>query len=409
MEVVQLDPATLKPHPRNSRLHSDEQITALGRAILAFGFHQPVVVDKSHTILVGHARTRAAIGIGLKSVPCVVVDMPDAKARALVIADNRLHELGAGWDRDILDGELRDLMAAGIDVSLTGFDVPELQVDKAARDEEEAPDLGATAIARAGDVWEMGGHRLVVGSCTDPQVVATAMAGHEVNLMVTDPPYGVDYDPEWRNRVIRADGSRITARATGRVTNDDRADWREAWALFPGDVAYVWHGGVASAIVQRSLEAAGFGLKGQIIWDKGRHVIGRGAYHWRHEPCAFAVRQAKKARENWRGGRGRQSSVWQIQHRKSASGHGTQKPVDAMRRPILNHTAPGEVIYDPFLGSGTSLIAAHTSARRCVGTEIDPLYADVIVKRYEGFTGMPAVLAATGETFAAVAEARLAA
>lgn len=148
------------------------------------------------------------------------------------------------------------------------------------------------------------------------------------------------------------------------------------------------------------MESVGFSLKAQIVWDKGRFVIGRGAYHWRHEPCLYMLR-GKKPRENWQGGRA-QESFWSISHSKSATGHGTQKPVEAMRRPILNNTVKGETIYDPFLGSGTSIIAAHTSARRCVGMELDPLYADVICRRYQDFTGKPAVHGSTGETFAAV-------
>lgn len=413
-----LNPESLTPHPRNSRRHTSEQITALGRAIMEFGFHQPVVVDEEGTILVGHARVLAALSLGLAKIPCVVaVGMSEAQKRGLIIADNRLHEFGAGWDEDLLTDELRALMAGGIDVSITGFDVPEPVVQRPP-DEDAAPPPPDQPVSRMGDVWEMDGHRLVVGDSRDPVMVNLALRGQgptaeidvvSANLMVTDPPYGVDYEPAWRNEVMRANGTMVSARATGQVANDDIADWREVWALFPGDVAYVWHAGVHAAEVEESLQAAGFSPKAQIVWAKPRFVIGRGNYHWQHEPCFYALRQKAKGKPkvNWQGGA--QSTVWTVGHSRSVFGHGTQKPVEVMRRPILNHTRPGEVVFDPFLGSGSTIIAAHTCARRCVGLELNPAYADVIVERYQSFTGRSALLAPTAKTYADVTNERLAA
>lgn len=408
MTTEMRDPSQLIPHPRNSRRHSNEQITALGRAMTEFGFHQPVMVDETNTILVGHARTLAAIAIGLAEIPVVVAKhYSEAQKRALIIADNRLHEFGAGWDEDLLGDELRALMAKGIDVSLTGFEVPEPIVHASAADEDDAPPLPQEPVSRLGDVWEMDGHRLVVGDAADPVVMNKALGEQRaaVNLMVTDPPYGVDYEPAWRNGIERANGSIVGARATGRVLNDDLSDWREVWALFPGDVAYTWHAGVYAAEVEDSLRAAGFGVEAQIVWAKPRFAIGRGNYHWQHEPCFYALRRPKgKARPkvNWQGGR--QTTIWAMTHNRSVFGHGTQKPVEAMRRPILNHTRPGDVVLDPFLGTGTTIIAAQTCARRCVGVELSPLYADVVIERYQSFTNRPALLA--GETFDEVREAR---
>jgi DNA modification methylase len=203
--------------------------------------------------------------------------------------------------------------------------------------------------------------------------------------------------------VIRSDGSRVAARATGEVLNDDRADWREAWALFPGEVAYVWHGALHAPLVAQSLEAAGFAIRAQIIWDKTGLVIGRGDYHWQHEPCWYAVRKAGKG--HWAGDR-KQTTVWAIPHQKSETGHGTQKPVACMLRPIENNSSPGQAIYEPFSGSGTTIIAAEMSGRACHAVELNPAYVDVAVQRWQAFTGQAAVLESTGETFDAPSRER---
>jgi DNA modification methylase len=207
--------------------------------------------------------------------------------------------------------------------------------------------------------------------------------------MASDPPYGVNYDPAWRNRA----GVSATDR-TGAVSNDHRADWREAWALFPGDVAYVWHAGRYSRIVAESLEACGFAIRSQIIWAKSRLVLGRGDYHYQHEPCFYAVREGKTG--HWQGARD-QTTLWSIATRGDETEdpetvHGTQKPMECMRRPILNNSAPGDAIYEPFSGSGTTLIAAEMTGRRCLAMEIDPAYCDVAVQRWQDLTGKLALL-----------------
>ena len=236
-------------------------------------------------------------------------------------------------------------------------------------------------------------HRIACGDSTDPSVVEGLLGGERPHLMVTDPPYGVAYDPSWRERAGVAGGNH----AKGKVLNDDRADWREAWALFPGDVAYVWHAGVFAAEVAQSLRATKFTLRSQIIWDKGQLVLSRGDYHWQHEPCWYAVREGKTG--HWAGDR-KQTTVWQIEKpRKSETGHGTQKPVECMLRPIRNNSHPRDAVYEPFSGSGTTIIAAQMSARRCFAVELNPAYVDVAVRRWQAFTGEDAVLEATGERF----------
>jgi DNA modification methylase len=251
-----------------------------------------------------------------------------------------------------------------------------------------------------------GGHRLVCGDSTTPEAVDAALAGVTPHLMVTDPPYGVEYDPAWRNRA----GVSATGR-TGKVLNDDRADWREAWALFPGDVAYVWHGALHAATVAESLTASGFEIRSQIIWAKDRLVMGRGHYHWQHEPCWYAVRGTG----HWNGDR-KQTTLWQIATRApvaqgqqdAATTHGTQKPVECMRRPILNNSSPGQAVYEPFSGSGTTLIAAEMEGRACHAIELSPGYVDVAIRRWQAFTGQQATLYGDDLAFAEVAARRAA-
>ena len=239
------------------------------------------------------------------------------------------------------------------------------------------------------------GHRLNCGDATVSGDVARLLDNVEPGLMVTDPPYGVDYDPAWREKSWRG------ARSTGKVQADDRSDWREAWALFPGDIAYVWHAGNKADVVSASLHACGFEIRSQIVWAKQHFVISRGHYHGQHEPCWYAVRKGRT--EHWAGDR-KQTTLWQIANRNAFGGsqddtstdHGTQKPVECMRRPIINHTNAGQAVYDPFVGSGTTIIAAETTGRRCYAMDIDPVYVDVAVGRYAEFCGKPETIFLSG-------------
>jgi DNA modification methylase len=257
-------------------------------------------------------------------------------------------------------------------------------------------------VTRPSDLWQLGDHRLLCGDSTSADDVVRLLDGVRPHLLVSDPPYGVQYAPGWRNEA----GVSSTAR-TGAVRNDDRADWREAWALFPGDVAYVWHAGIHGKTVADSLESCGFAIRAQLIWVKTRFVLSRGHYHWRHEPCFYAVRDGGKSR--WQGARD-QSTVWEIATNTDddmATVHGTQKPMECMLRPILNNSARGDTVYEPFAGSGTTFIAAEKSDRRCVGIEIEPRYCDVIIERWQNVTSKRAVLDGDARTFDEVASERL--
>ncbi|WP_417463291.1 site-specific DNA-methyltransferase [Kordiimonas sp.] len=400
--IAQRAVSDLIPYANNARTHSDAQVAQIAGSIREFGFNNPVLVDGANGIIAGHGRVLAARKLGLDNVPVIeLAHLSDAQKRAYILADNRLAE-NAGWDKALLSLELADLSELGIDLGDLGFDGAELDAlfEHGAADarEEETPEVPVTPVSRPGDLWQLGPHRLLCGDATDPDAVKRLLNGVTPHLMVTDPPYGVAYDPAWRNMT----GAAKTKR-TGKVLNDDRADWREAWALFPGEVAYVWHGALHAGTVAESLTASGFDIRSQIIWAKERLVLSRGHYHWQHEPCWYAVRN----KGNWSGDR-KQSTLWAIPNRDqdAATVHGTQKPVECMRRPILNNSSPGQAIFDPFAGSGTTLIAAESTKRICYGMELDPAYVDVCVLRWEAYSGQQAVLDGENRSFAEITAER---
>lgn len=392
----------LLPYAANARTHPDEQVAQIAGSIVEFGFNVPCLVDERGVLVAGHGRLLAAQRLGLSQVPVIRLDhLSDAQARAYRIADNQI-ALNSGWDDALLSAEVARLKEDGVDLELLGF--PEDELDRllagldgekgGSEDEDVVPEPPETPISRPGDLWILGRHRLLCGDATRAADVARLLGDVRPHLMVTDPPYGVDYDPSWRNDA----GVSATAR-TGRVSNDDRADWREAWALFPGDVAYVWHAGVHARTVAESLDASGFPIRSQIIWSKSRFVLGRGDYHWQHEPCFYAVR--KGATGHWQGARD-QSTVWMIGgggDEDAATVHGTQKPVECMRRPMVNNSGRGDAVYEPFAGSGTTLIAAESIERCCFAMEIDPRYCDVIIERWQSFTGAKVQLETDGRSF----------
>jgi DNA modification methylase len=410
LAIVDTPVTDLIPYVNNARTHSDEQVAEIAASIKEFGWTNPVLVDGDNGIIAGHGRLMAARKLGMASVPAIqLTHLTDAQKKALVLADNKL-ALNAGWDLEVLKVELEALQLDDYDIGVIGFTQEELAAilaDKTAglTDEDDTPDVPEDAVAVEGDVWLLGKHRLACGDSTNALHVEQLLDGVQPHLMVTDPPYGVEYDPAWRNNVI---GSKIKAgtdRATGKVLNDDKADWREAWALFPGDVAYVWHGGLHASTVQDSLMACDFTIRAQIVWAKNRLVPGRGHYHWQHEPCWYAVRGTG----HWAGDR-KQSTIWHIDKpQKSETGHGTQKPVECMRRPMLNNSSPGQAVYEPFSGSGTTIIAAETEARICLAMELSPAYVDVAIQRWQNFTGLDAVHAETGQTYEEMRNARRAA
>jgi DNA modification methylase len=389
----------LIPYARNSRTHSPEQVAQIAGSIREFGFTNPVLIDADNGIIAGHGRVMAAGKLGMDKVPCIrLAHLTDTQKRAYVIADNKL-ALNAGWDEEMLALELGEIANLDFDMDLTGFTEEELasllaETTEGETDPDEVPEPPADPVSVLGDVWLLGKHRIVCGDSTDADCVAKCLNGVVPHLMVTDPPYGVEYDADWRNHT--GDKTR-TGRAVGKVLNDDNADWSEAWALFPGDVAYIWHAGNMAHIVAESLIANGLHIRAQIIWAKSNMVISRGDYHPKHEPCWYAVRKNRKG--HYVGGR-KQTTVWDIDKpQKSETGHSTQKPVECMKRPIENNSSPGQAVYEPFSGSGTTIIAGEMTGRCIHAIELNPAYVDVAVKRWQDFTGKPAIHESSGKTF----------
>ena len=256
-------------------------------------------------------------------------------------------------------------------------------------DENAVIEPAATDIV-CGDLFELDSHRLLCGDASSPADVARLLNGAAPNLMATDPPYGVSYDPAWRHRANPKQRTTV-----GRVLNDDRAEWTAAWRLFPGTIAYVWHAALKAPIVAADLEAVGFTVRSQIIWSKQHFALSRGAYHWAHEPAWYAVR----GKGRWVGDR-RQTTVWEVPNLNAmggarsadnaVTGHSTQKPVRLFEIPITNHTVPGDAVYDPFVGSGTTVIAAHKMGRIAFVMDLDPRYVQATITRWEQFTGQRA-------------------
>ena len=403
----------LRPYAKNAKIHGEAQVAKIAASMAKFGWTVPCLVADDGELIAGHGRVLAAGALGLTEAPVIKLGhLDEAERRAYRIADNKLTELGE-WDEAMLRDEIAGLLAEDFDLDLLGFSDEDLDAllqdpetvsdEGAVEGEDDIPEPPVNPVSVTGDLWQLGPHRLICGDSTSADVAGRLLDSVKPLLMVTDPPYGVEYDPSWRNQA----GAAKTKR-TGKVLNDDRADWREAWSLFPGDVAYIWHGALHAATVADSLIAAGFTIRSQIIWAKDRLVLSRGDYHWQHEPCWYAVRA--KGKGHWAGDR-KQTTLWQIANKDqdAETVHGTQKPVECMRRPILNNSSPGQAVYEPFMGSGTTLIAAETTGRICYGVELNSVYGDVAIERWQAFTGEEAVLADSGETFAALKSKRLAA
>jgi DNA modification methylase len=386
----------LIPYAGNARTHSVSQVAEIAGSIRAYGFSNPILVGADGDMIAGHGRLAAARQLRMAEVPVIVLHgLTETQRRSLVLADNRIG-LNAGWDLKILACELKDLSILGADLSVFGFKKGELSMalrpDSAGlTDENEVPQCAEITTATPGEIWTLGPHRVACGDCTDPAIVEALFNGAAPQLMVTDPPYGVEYDPEWRHRL----GVNKSAKR-GKIKNDERADWSATWALFPGEIAYIWHGALHAAAVAESLTRTGFTIRAQLIWAKERLVMSRGDYHWQHEPCWYAVRK----KGNWMGDR-KQTTLWTIPTggQDVETKHSTQKPVECMRRPILNNSSIGDAVYEPFLGSGTTLIAAESSGRVCFGIEVDPVFVDVAIRRWQAFTGKAAIRSSDGLRF----------
>lgn len=414
-QVESWDIDKIIPYPMNNKKHPEEQISKIASSMAEYGVDVPIVVDGDGVIIKGHGRRLGAIKLGLKQLPVIVrTDLTPAQVKASRIADNRVAQ--SDWDMDALLVEMQQLEEMDFDLGLTGFDQAEIDAlfadppTEGLTDPDDVPEPPVNPISVEGDVWLLGNHRLACGSSTDEHTVAKVLNGVKPHLMVTDPPYGVEYDPSWR---IGVKGTHNTKKNTaqGLVANDDQSDWSEAWSLFPGDVAYVWHGERQLLAMGKQLRDSGFETRNLIVWAKPRIVFGRGHYHSQHETCWYVVRKGKAG--HWAGDH-TQSTVWQINNanafggakEEGQSGHGTQKPVECMKRPIENNSSQGQAVYEPFSGSGTTIIAGEITGRSVHAIELKPAYIDVAIKRWQDFTGNEATLEGDGRTFEAVTQFR---
>ena len=401
-------PAELVPNERNWRRHPASQAKALGGALAEIGWVQQVVVNRTTGRLVdGHLRLELALARNEPVVPVTYVELSEEEERVVLAT---LDPIGAMADADTtkLAELLRDLAPA--DGALAAM-LAEL-ADRhgisggGLTDPDELPEMPAEGdlYVQPGEVWLLGAHRLMCADATDPVAVGRLLDGAQPTLLNTDPPYGVQLDSTWRDGIyntkgpatkpymMRTDGHRNTA-----VSGDTRVDWSEAFALVPSlDVGYVWHAGQHAAAVAQGLEAIGFEIVSQVIWDKGLFAMGRSWYHWRHEPCWVVRRRGAKVR--FLGERD-QSTVWPAPSPKMIMGgskeakfdHPTQKPVVVFETPLRNHLEVGGAVYDPFSGSGTALMAAERLGRSAYAMEIEPRYVQLTIERWQAFTGQVAV------------------
>lgn len=387
----------LKEYEHNPRQISKDDFAKLVKSIKQDGYHQRIIVNQDNIIIGGHQRKKALLETGLKESDTVEVLIPDRNLNEeeldrINIRDN----LSFGeYNLDILANrfDTETLVDFGMSSDmLVGFSDDELLA--AAEDSSSLEEIPTEPKSKLGDVYILGKHRLMCGDSTNPQHVDKLLNNANPILMVTDPPYGVNYKPEWRNEVREGNDSKNL----GKVLNDDRYDWSEAYSLFTGDVAYIWHSSSYTHKFADTIENSGFELVNLIIWNKQHFVLSRGDYHHKFEPCWYAVRKSQKVKHNWQGRRD-QATVWDIDNhnygakaKEEQTGHGTQKPLECMLRPILNNSKKGQSVYDPFGGSGTTLIACEKSDRNCYMMELSPAYVDIIINRWEKETGKEAIL-----------------
>lgn len=402
VELRRVPASDLLANPKNFREHGEAQRKAMSGLFTEIGYADALIARETPEglqLLDGHMRQGLSED---QEVPVLIVDLDDAEADALLLSHDPVG-LMAKFDDDAFADLVKSVrddsknMKAFIDDLDAGEMKATLRLKREEIVEDEPVEIDAPEkpTTEPGYVWRMGDHRLICGDATDPEVVAKLLGDEVPNLMVTDPPYGVDYDPEWRQEAADAGLINYGAARTGTVANDDQADWRAAWDLFPGDVAYVWHASMLRDVPE-GLAACDFIARNQIIWSKDRAPICRGHYNWGHEVCLYAVR--KGATAAW-SGPPTETTVWKVSDgggnrfgEDAQTIHGTQKPVELMARAIRNHGKRGDAIYEPFAGSGTTIIAAEQLGRRCFAVELDPHYCDIIVERWQKFADKSATM-----------------
>jgi DNA modification methylase len=395
--------ADLIPYALNSREHSDDQVAQIAASIRAFGFTNPVLIDEQNNLIAGHGRVMAARKLGMTEVPAIVVTgMDERKRRALIIADNKL-ALNASWDMEALLVEVRDL--GGEFGELMGFSDDELAAMMAEEtegltDEDAVPEVPAVPVTVEGDVWVLGRHRLMCGDSTSIDHLQKLCDGQLVDMWLTDPPYNVAYEGGTKEKLT--------------IQNDSMGDdqfrqfLRDAYVaadavMKAGAVFYIWHADSEGYNFRGAAKDAGWTVRQCLIWKKSSLVLGRQDYQWMHEPCLYGWKEG--AAHLWAADR-KQTTILQFDKPSRNGEHPTMKPVELFEYQMLNNTKGSDLVLDSFAGSGTTAIACEKHGRNARLMELDPKYCDVIVKRWQEFTGQQATLEATGETFETVSGGR---
>ena len=390
--ITQRSIGDLIPYARNSRTHSDEQVAQIAASIKEFGWTNPILVDAEGVVIAGHGRLLAARKLGYTEVPTIELsEMTETQKKAYVIADNRL-ALNAGWDNEMLTIELNELLADGYALDILGFDANELgallepEVIEGLVDEDEVPEVGPEPITKPGDIWVLGKHRVMCGDATSMDHLAKLADGRLAAMWLTDPPYNVAYEGGTKEALT--------------IKNDDMGDeqfrqfLRDSYTaadtvMKPGAVFYIWHSDSEGYNFRGACNDAGWKVRQCLIWKKSSLVMGRQDYHWKHEPCLYGWKDG--AAHLWATDR-KQTTILEFDKPTRNGEHPTMKPVALFEYQMLNNTKGGDIVLDSFGGSGTTLIAAEKNGRIANLMELDPKYCDVIVKRWEDFTGKKAVL-----------------
>ena len=405
IEHVSVD--KLIPYANNARTHSDAQVAQIAASIKEFGFNNPVLISEDGTIIAGHGRLMAARKLGLTDVPCIKLShLTPTQRKAYVIADNQL-ALNAGWNEELLTIELDELLADNFALEVLGFDPDELkrlmgenEVTQGLTDEDQAPEVENNPVTKLGDVWVMGKHRLMCGDSTSMDDLETLCEGQLVDMWLTDPPYNVAYEGGTRDK--------LTIKNDSMGDDQFRQFLRDAYTaadtvMKPGAVFYIWHADLEGYNFRGAAKDVGWIVRQCLIWKKSSLVLGRQDYHWQHEPCLYGWKDG--AGHLWAADR-KQTTVLEFDKPSRNGEHPTMKPVALFEYQMLNNTKGGGLVLDSFGGSGTTIIAAEKNGRVARIMELDPKYCDVIIKRWQEFTGKQAVLESSGQTFAELKNAQ---
>jgi len=393
MQIKEVEVSALIPYAKNSRTHDDAQVAQIAASIKEFGWTNPILIDGNKGIIAGHGRLMAARKLKMDKVPVIELNgMTDAQKKAYVIADNRL-ALNAGWDNAMLTIELQDLEDEGFDLSLTGFNDAELDAllnpieeTEGLTDEDAVPDVPDEPKTKLGDIYILGNHRLMCGDSCSVTDMEKLCNDRKVDMWLTDPPYNVAYEGKTKDALTIKNDS---------MTNDGfRQFLRDAYVtadtvMKAGAVFYIWHADSEGYNFRGAAHDAGWKVRQCLIWKKSIMVMGRQDYHWKHEPCLYGWKEG--AGHLWATDR-KQTTILEFDKPSRNGEHPTMKPVALFEYQMLNNTKGGDIILDSFGGSGTTLLAAEKNGRIAYVMELDPKYCDVIVKRWEDFTGKKAVL-----------------